>query len=262
MIADELAEGFGKQDMFENIQAINGYLNFTIDKGIYAKSVVEEVIAKGDAFGSSDMGNGKTVIVEFSSPNIANIPYGHIRTTVIGNSLYKIHKFLGYNTVGINHLGDYGTQFGKLIVAYKLWGDKEAIEKDPIPELLKIYVKFHEEAENKPEMEDEAREWFSKLENNDAEAYELWKWFREVSLSEFSRVYDTLGVEFDSLAGESFYSDRIPAVLEEMREKNVMTNSEGAEIVDLEPMDYHLHSLLKRWVVTLYYARPCSCSLP
>ncbi len=256
MIADELAESFGKQDMFENIQAVNGYLNFTIDKGIYAKSVVEEVIAKGDAFGSSDMGNGKTVIVEFSSPNIAK-PFhmGHIRTTVIGNSLYKIHKFLGYNTVGINHLGDYGTQFGKLIVAYKLWGDKEAIEKDPIPELLKIYVKFHEEAENKPEMEDEAREWFSKLENNDAEAYELWKWFREVSLSEFSRVYDTLGVEFDSLAGESFYSDRIPAVLKEMREKNVMTNSEGAEIVDLEPHGLPPALITKKDGSSLYITR-------
>lgn len=262
MIAEELAEGFGEQEMFEKIAAVNGYLNFTIDKGTYAKSVVGEVLAQNDDFGSSDIGNGKTVIVEFSSPNIAK-PFhmGHIRTTVIGNSLYKIHKFLGYDTVGINHLGDYGTQFGKLIVAYKLWGDKAAIEKDPIPELLKIYVKFHEEAENKPEMEDEAREWFTKLEKNDPEAHELWKWFREVSLSEFNRVYELLGASFDSLAGESFYSDKIPAVLEEMRAKNVMKDSEGAEIVDLEPHGLPPALITKKDGSSLYITRDLAAAM-
>lgn len=262
IIAEELAAGFGDIETFEKIDAAGGYLNFTINKGIYAKSVVEEVKKMGDKFGSSDMGNGKTVIVEFSSPNIAK-PFhmGHIRTTVIGNSLYKIYKFLGYDTVGINHLGDYGTQFGKLIVAYKLWGDKETIENDPIPELLKIYIKFHEEVETKPEMDDEAREWFTKLENNDPEAVELWKWFREVSLSEFNRVYDILGVKFDSLAGESFYSDRIPAVLSEMREKNVMKISEGAEIVDLEPHGLPPALITKKDGSSLYITRDLAASM-
>ncbi|MBN2897624.1 MAG: arginine--tRNA ligase, partial [Clostridia bacterium] len=235
VIADELVEKLGQADHFENIEAVSGYVNFMVDKGVFAKAVLEEVLDKKDQYGSDILGNGKNIIVEYSSTNIAK-PFhmGHIRSTMIGESLNRIYRFLGYNTTSINHLGDYGTQFGKLIVAFKLWGDRAAIEANPIPELLKIYVKFHEEAEVKPELEDEARGWFTKLENNDAEAYELWSWFREVSLKEFNRVYDMLGVHFDSYAGESFYSDKMPAVLTEMREKNIMQKSEGAEIVDLE----------------------------
>jgi arginyl-tRNA synthetase len=174
---------------------------------------------------------------------------------MIGFSLYKIYQFLGYNTIGINHLGDYGTQFGKLIVAYKKWGDKEKIEADPIPELLKIYIKFHDEAEDNPALEDKAREWFTKLENKDEEAYEIWEWFREVSLKEFNRVYELLGVTFDSYAGESFYSDMIPGLLDEMREKGVMEDSEGAEIVNLEDYDMPNALITKRDGSSLYITR-------
>lgn len=220
MIADDLVEKLGDADNFEKIEAVSGYVNFMVDKGVYAQTVIEDVLEEKENYGASALGEGKNIIVEYSSTNIAK-PFhmGHIRSTMIGESLNRIYKYLGYNTTSINHLGDYGTQFGKLIVAFKLWGDRGAIEADPIPELLKIYVKFHEEAEAKPELEDEARAWFTKLENNDEEAYELWSWFREVSLKEFNRVYDMLGVHFDSYAGESFYSDKMPAVLAEMREK-------------------------------------------
>jgi len=256
MIADDLVEKLGNADNFEKIEAVSGYVNFMVDKGVYAKTVIEDVLEEKENYGASTLGEGKNIIVEYSSTNIAK-PFhmGHIRSTMIGESLNRIYKYLGYNTTSINHLGDYGTQFGKLIVAFKLWGDRGAIEADPIPELLKIYVKFHEEAEAKPELEDEARAWFTKLENNDEEAYELWSWFREVSLKEFNRVYDMLGVHFDSYAGESFYSDKMPAVLAEMREKNIMKKSEGAEIVDLE--DYNMPPALvtKKDGSTLYITR-------
>lgn len=256
MIADDLVEKLGDADNFEKIEAVSGYVNFMVDKGVYAQTVIEDVLEEKENYGASALGEGKNIIVEYSSTNIAK-PFhmGHIRSTMIGESLNRIYKYLGYNTTSINHLGDYGTQFGKLIVAFKLWGDRGAIEADPIPELLKIYVKFHEEAEAKPELEDEARAWFTKLENNDEEAYELWSWFREVSLKEFNRVYDMLGVHFDSYAGESFYSDKMPAVLAEMREKNIMKKSEGAEIVDLE--DYNMPPALvtKKDGSTLYITR-------
>jgi arginyl-tRNA synthetase len=256
MIADDLVEKLGEADNFEKIEAVSGYVNFMVDKGVFAKTVIEEVLSLKEAYGSDTLGSDQNIIVEYSSTNIAK-PFhmGHIRSTMIGESLNRIYKFLGYNTTSINHLGDYGTQFGKLIVAFKLWGNREAIEADPIPELLKIYVKFHEEAEEKPELEDEARGWFTKLENNDAEAYELWSWFREVSLKEFNRVYDMLGVHFDSYAGESFYSDKMPAVLAEMRDKNIMQKSEGAEIVDLEAYNMPPALITKKDGSTLYITR-------
>lgn len=233
LIAEELADAFAQDNDFDSVAAISGYLNFKFTAAELVKIVIEEATTKGDTYGATPYGQGKTAIVEFSSTNIAK-PFhvGHIRSTMIGNALYKMHKFLGFNTIGINHLGDYGTQFGKLIVAFKLWGNKEDIESDPIPELLKIYVRFHDEAELHPELNDEARNWFTRLENNDTEAYELWLWFREVSLKEFSRVYGKLGVTFDSYAGESFYSDKMPAVLAEMREKGILKRDNGAEIVD------------------------------
>lgn len=256
MIADEFVAKLGENKNFEKIEAVSGYVNFMVDKGVFAQTVIEDVLAQKDQYGASNIGMDKKIIVEYSSTNIAK-PFhmGHIRSTMIGESLNRIYKYLGYDTTSINHLGDYGTQFGKLIVAFKLWGDRAAIEADPIPELLKIYVKFHEEAEEKPELEDEARAWFTKLENNDAEAYELWSWFREVSLKEFNRVYDMLGVHFDSYAGESFYSDKMPAVLDELREKNILQKSEGAEIVDLE--DYNMPPALvtKKDGSTLYITR-------
>ncbi|BEP28624.1 arginine--tRNA ligase [Helicovermis profundi] len=262
MISKDLVEKISGNKYFEKIESVNAYINFTNSKTIFVKSVLENVNEKKDSYGSSDIGNGEEIIVEFSSTNIAK-PFhmGHIRSTMIGNSLYKIHKFLGYDTVAINHLGDYGTQFGKLIVAYKLWGNKEDIENNPIPELLKIYVKFHEEAEKDEKLDQEARDWFKKLENNDQEAYDLWKWFKDVSLKEFNRVYGMLGVEFDSYTGESFYSDKMPAVLNELREKNILTKSKGAEIVDLEEYDMPPALVTKSDGSSLYITRDLAAAI-
>ncbi|SCZ77556.1 arginine--tRNA ligase [Acidaminobacter hydrogenoformans] len=262
LIAAELAEKVSGDPLYEKVEAASAYVNFTMDKAQLAEDVLKDVLELGDLYGSSTKGEGKTVIVEFSSTNIAK-PFhmGHIRSTMIGNALYRIHKFLGYNTIGINHLGDYGTQFGKLIVAFKLWGDRATIEADPIPELLKIYVKFHDEAEVNPSLEDEARNWFKRLEDNDPEAYELWEWFRDISLKEFSRVYGMLDVHFDSYAGESFYSDKMPAVLEEMRQKSIMKVSDGAEIVDLEPYGMPPALITKKDGSTLYLTRDITAAI-
>lgn len=262
VIAEELAAMLQNHHLFDKVDAVNGYLNFYLSKAYFAGAVLEEVHQLKDAFGGSELGRGRNVIVEFSSPNIAK-PFhmGHIRSTVIGNSLYRIYKALGYNTTAINHLGDYGTQFGKLIVAYKLWGDRNTIEENPIPELLKIYIRFHEEAEKNPSLDEEARGWFTKLENNDQEAYALWEWIRNVSLKEFNRVYDLLDVKFDSLAGESFYSDKMPDVLKEMRDKKVMTDSQGAEIVDLEPYGLPPALITKQDGSTLYITRDLAASI-
>ncbi|SHK50022.1 arginine--tRNA ligase [Paramaledivibacter caminithermalis] len=262
LIAKDINESIEEKDLFEDIETVGAYINFTINKKTFAKTVIEEVLNKKDMFGASNIGEQKNVIVEFSSPNIAK-PFhiGHIRTTVIGSAINNIYKFLGYNAIAINHLGDYGTQFGKLIVAIKAWGDKSIIESNPIPELLKLYIKFHEEAEKNPQIEDEARMWFKKLEDNDDEATELWQWIRDVSLMEFNRVYDMLGIKFDSFAGESFYSDKMPAVLEEMREKNLMKKSEGAEIVDLEPYGMPPALITKKDGSTLYITRDIAAAI-
>lgn len=262
MIAQDIIESIGENDLFGKVETAGAYINFTINQETFAKTVIEEVQEQGDMFGSSDIGENKNVIVEFSSPNIAK-PFhiGHIRTTVIGSAINNIYKFIGYNTIAINHLGDYGTQFGKLIVAIKAWGDRSVIESNPIPELLKLYIKFHEEAEKNPELENEARMWFKKLEDKDEEANELWQWIRDVSLMEFNRVYDMLGIKFDSLAGESFYSDKMPGVLEEMREKNVLTKSQGAEIVDLEPYGMPPALITKKDGSTLYITRDIAAAI-
>lgn len=256
IIANEIVEMLKENEYFEKIENIGPYVNFFVNKKLLAESVLREVYEKKEEFGSSDLGKGKNVIVEFSSVNIAK-PFhiGHIRSTVIGHSLYKIYKFLGYNAISVNHLGDYGTQFGKLIVAYKKWGDKEAIEKNPIPELLKIYVKYHDEAEKHPELDDEARAWFKKIEDKDEEALSLWKWFRDVSLIEFNRVYDMLGIKFDSLAGESFYSDKMPRIVEMMNEKGILKDSNGAKIVDLEEYGMPPALIMKKDGSTLYMTR-------
>jgi arginyl-tRNA synthetase len=256
VIAESLKEEIVVPDFIDQIEAVSGFLNFKVNSTHFAKSVIEEVMSKKDQYGASDIGKGKKTIIEYSSVNIAK-PFhmGHIRSTMIGESLHRIYKFLGYETVAINHLGDYGTQFGKLIVAYKLWGDKDVIEKDPIPELLKIYVKFHQEAETNPSLEDEARSWFTKLENNDAEAVELWTLFKEMSLKVFNRVYEKLGVTFDSYAGESFYSDKMPMILKELREKNIVVKSEGAEIVDLEAYGIPPALITKKDGSSLYLTR-------
>ncbi len=262
VIAEELANKFSQDDNFERIENKGPYLNLFINKDKLTETVFNEIIAKETAFGSSDLGAGKTVIVEFSSPNIAK-PFhiGHIRTTVIGNSLYKIYKFLGFDTVSINHLGDYGTQFGMLISAYKKWGDRAVIESDPINELLKLYVKWNAEADSDETLRDEARYWFKELENKNAEALELWQWIRDVSLKEFNKVYEMLNIKFDSYAGESFYSDKMPAVLKKMEDSGIMKESEGALIVDLEPYGMPPALIKKSDGSTLYTTRDITAAL-
>lgn len=238
MIAEELSKSI-KIEGIEKIQNLGPYLNFFVDKGTYSKNTIENILKENGKYGSSTLGKGKNVTVEYSSPNIAK-PFhvGHLFSTAIGNSLYRIFDFEGYNCIRINHLGDWGTQFGKLICAYKRWVDEEALEKEPIKELLRIYVKFHEEAEKNPALEDEGREYFKKLEDGEKEEVELWTKFRDLSLKEFKKVYDELGVEFDSYKGESFYSDKMDAIIEEMSQKGLLVESNGAKVVMLD--DYNM----------------------
>ena len=262
MIAQELSESIEANGEISKVMPLGGYVNFFVNKSQLAETVVKDVLTKKEKYGHSDLGQDKAVVIDFSSPNIAK-PFhiGHIRTTVIGNALYKIYDSQGYNVVRVNHLGDYGTQFGKLIVAFKLWGNKEAVEANPIPELLKLYIQFHDEAEQKPEMEDEARSWFTKLENGDPEAKELWQWFRDESLKEFARVYDLLDIEFDSYAGESFYSDKMDIVIEQIKEKGLLIESQGTNVVDLEEFNMPPALITKNDGSTLYMTRDLAAAI-
>ena len=262
MIAADLAENIEAKGAISKVMPLGGYVNFFVNKSQLAKTVINDVLTKKEKYGHTDLGQDKAVVIDFSSPNIAK-PFhiGHIRTTVIGNALYKIYDSQGYNVVRVNHLGDYGTQFGKLIVAFKLWGSKEAVEANPIPELLKLYVKFHEEAEQKPEMEDEARAWFTKLENGDEEAKALWQWFRDESLKEFARVYDLLDIEFDSYAGESFYSDKMDSVIETLKDKKLLVQSQGTNVVDLEEYNMPPALITKNDGSTLYMTRDLAAAI-
>ena len=261
-IAQELAEQLRENEKFSDVKNVNAYVNFFLNRAEWASAVIEEVLTEGARYGGSDLGKGKKVIVEFSSPNIAK-PFhiGHIRTTVIGNSIYKIFDFLGYDTVRINHLGDYGTQFGKMIVAYRRWGNEEDVRREPIKTLLDYYVKFHEEAEKDPSLEDEARATFTRLENGEKEEYALWEWFREESLKEFTYVYDLLGIEFDSYAGESFYSDKMDRIVELMKDKGILKESEGAQIVDLEEYGMPPALIKKKDGSTLYITRDIAAAV-
>ena len=262
MIAADLAESIEAKGEISKVIPLGGYVNFFVNKSQLAESVIKDVLTKKENYGHSDLGQDKAVVIDFSSPNIAK-PFhiGHIRTTVIGNALYKIYDSQGYNVVRVNHLGDYGTQFGKLIVAFKLWGNKEAVEANPIPELLKLYIQFHEEAEKKPEMEDEARAWFTKLENGDEEAKALWQWFRDESLKEFARVYDLLDIEFDSYAGESFYSDKMDVVIEKIKEKGLLKQSQGTNVVELEEYNMPPALITKNDGSTLYMTRDLAAAI-
>lgn len=262
MIAEELVANIGVSEYFEKIEAKGPYINFFIDKSKLTEVTLETIKEAGDKYGSSNLGEGKKVIVEFSSPNIAK-PFhiGHIRTTVIGNALYKIYSFLGYDTVAINHLGDYGTQFGMLISAYKKWGDREEIEKDPINELLKLYVRFNAEAEEDDSLRDEARYWFRELENKNEEAVELWTWIREISLQEFSKVYDMLGVEFDSYAGEAFYGDKMGEIVKDLEDKNLLVKDDDAMLVDLEEYGMPPALIKKSDGSTLYTTRDIAAAV-
>lgn len=262
IIAKELLSQFPCDDFIEKTEAVGGYLNFFFNRERFTKNVIENILSERENYGKSDIGNGKTVLVEFSSPNIAK-PFhiGHLFSTAVGNSLEHIYKHLGYKTIKINHLGDWGTQFGKLISAYKRWGDRSVIEKDPINELLKIYVKFHEEAELHPELEDEAREYFKLLEENDPETTQLWQYFRDVSLVEFKKVYDRLGVSFDSYAGESFYSDKMQEVVEILSDKHLLTESDGAMVVNLDDQNMPPCIILKSDGATIYATRDIAAAL-
>jgi len=258
-IANEMVEKIGTAEEFEKIESAGPYVNFFVNKSQFAQKVLKRAFEEKENFGSTNVGEGKTVIVEFSSPNIAK-PFhiGHIRSTLIGYALYNIYTYMGYNTVAINHLGDYGTQFGMLISAYKKWGTPEvieAIEKDPINELMKLYVRYNQEIETHPEYQEEARYWFKQLETGNEEAHKLWSWFREVSLKEFNRVYDMFGIKYDSFAGESFYSDKMPAIIDELEDKCLLKDSEGARIVELSQYGLTDALIQKSDGSTLYVTR-------
>jgi len=261
-IAKDLAEKIGGVDIFVKVEQVNAYVNMFVSKDLLDKDTISTIISEGENYGRSDLGKDKTVIVEYSSPNIAK-PFhiGHIRSTVIGNSIYKIYDALGYKTVRINHLGDYGTQFGKMICAYRLWGNKEDVEREPIKTLLDYYTKFHVEAEKDPALEDQAREIFAKLERGEPEEMELWQWFRDESLKEFSRVYDMLGIEFDSYAGESFYSDKMPRHEKELTDSGVLQDSRGAKIVDLEDKGLGVAVIKKSDGSSIYITRDIAAAI-
>ncbi len=262
MIAQELLEKIKDDKAFEKVEAVGGYLNFFFNRKEFIETVMKKVKDSNGEFGKSEEGKGKTVLVEYSSPNIAK-PFhiGHLFSTAVGNSLARIYAYLGYDVQKLNHLGDWGTQFGKLISAYKRWGVREVIEKDPINELLKIYVKFHEEAEKEPSLEDEAREYFKSLENGDKETTELWQYFRDVSLKEFKRVYDMLGVSFDSYAGESFYGDKMQEVVDILDEKGLLCESDGAQVVMLDELNVPPCIILKSDGATIYATRDIAAAL-
>lgn len=262
VIAKSIAEAIGDDPMFEKVESVNAYVNMFVSKEDFAREVVSEAIEKGDDYGRSSIGGGKKVIVEYSSPNIAK-PFhiGHIRSTVIGNSIYKIYDFLGYDTMRINHLGDYGTQFGKMICAYRRWGNKEDVIKEPIKSLLSYYTKFHVEAEKDPALEDEARAIFAKLEKGEPEEVELWQWFRDESLKEFNRVYDMLGITFDSYNGESFYSDKMPRFVQELKDKGLLVEDAGAQIVKLDEYDLPPALITKSDGSTLYITRDIAAAV-
>ena len=262
LIAQELSEKIEKPNFIDSVKVQGAYLNFFVKKQVYAQEVLQEVLSKKENYGKSMVGEGKTIVIDYSSPNIAK-PFhvGHLRSTVIGNALYHIFEKLGYRCEGINHLEDWGTQFGKLIVAYQKWGSKEAVEKDGIQELMRIYVKFHDEAEKAPQLEDEARGWFVKMQNGQEEALALWKWFYDISITEFDRVYDMLGVHFDAYTGESFYNDKMDAVVKELKEKNLLKESEGAMIVDLEEDKMPPCLIIRKDGGTLYATRDITAAL-
>ena len=262
VISGELKALFDNDEVFERVEAVGGYLNFFCNRTAYISDVMKRVFQSNGSFAKSDIGNGKTVLVEYSSPNIAK-PFhiGHLFSTAVGNSLSRIYAYLGYKVERLNHLGDWGTQFGKLICAYKRWGVREVIEKDPINELLKIYVKFHEEAEKNPALDDEAREYFLLLENGDAETTALWQYFRDVSLKEFNRVYDMLGVSFDSYAGESFYGDKMQEVVDLLNEKGLLCDSDGAKVVMLDELNIPPCIILKSDGATIYATRDIAAAL-
>ena len=239
MIAEDITKTINDKGdaAFEKVENVGAYINFFLAKEAYVQSLIEKI--SQDNYGSSSIGEGKNICIDYSSPNVAkNFHVGHLRTTIIGNSLYKIYSKLGYHVERINHLGDWGTQFGKLIVAYKAWGSKEKVEENGINELMELYVKFHQEAEKDPDLNDQAREWFVKMEQGDSEALSIWEWFKEISLIEYRRIYNLLGIEFDHFTGESFYRDKTQDVIDQLKEHHLLVEDDGAQIVPLD--DYNM----------------------
>lgn len=260
-IAADLAEKIDSAN-FEKIEVVGPYLNFFMNKELISKKVLQTVVKEKEHYGDSNIGNQGTVPIDMSSPNIAKpISMGHLRSTVIGNSIGFIMEKIGYQPIRINHLGDWGTQFGKLIVAYKKWGTEEAVKAEPINELLRLYVQFHEVAETEPELNEEARAWFKRLEEGDEEAIQLWQWFRDESMKEFNKIYDLLEVRFDSLNGEAFYNDKMDEIVKLLEEKHLLNEDKGAEIVDLSAYDLNPALIKKSDGVTLYITRDLAAAL-
>jgi len=261
MIAQKLAAAVEKPEI-ARVECVGGYLNFFFNRENFARELMNAIMAAPEKWGASQDGQGKTVCMDYSSINIAKrFHLGHLSTTVIGNSLKRIYDFQGWNTVSINHLGDWGTQFGKMICAYKKWGDKEAVEKGGVDEMTRLYVRFGQEAEKDPALEDEGRAWFKKIEEGDQEAMEIFQWFKEVTLKDAMKVYDVLDVHFDSYAGESFYADKTGRVVEELEEKGLLKDSDGAKIVDLEEYGMPPCLILKSDGATLYHTRDLAAAI-
>lgn len=260
-IAADIAEKID-QSAFEKVVATGPYVNFFLDKSKISDQVIKSVIEAGADYGQQDEGHGQNITIDLSSPNIAKpFSVGHLRSTVIGDALSNIFRKMGYNTIKINHLGDWGKQFGLLMVAYKKWGSKEAVEANPIDELLKLYVRINAEIENDPELDEEGRKWFKKLEDGDPEATELWQWFRDESLVEFNRIYKLLGVEFDSLNGEAFYNDKMDEGVQILEEKGLLKESKGASIVELDDVNLPPAMIKKSDGATLYITRDIATAI-
>ncbi|EPE61681.1 arginyl-tRNA synthetase [Exiguobacterium sp. S17] len=260
MIATDIA-GELNDELFTKVEAAGPYVNVFLSRDVVSQEIINTVLDEQADYATHATRN-ETIVTDFSSPNIAKpFSMGHLRSTVIGNAINQIARKNGYNVVGVNHLGDWGTQFGKLMVAYKKWGDEDAVRANPIAELLKLYVHFHEEVKTQPELEDEGRAWFKKLEDGNVEATELWTWFRDESLKEFQKVYDLLGVEFDSFHGEAFYNDKMERVVAMLEEKQLLVESEGAMVVSLEDENLPPCLIKKKDGATLYATRDLAAAV-
>lgn len=261
-LASRLNEALDSEGEIQSTESISGYLNLFLRPEVVGSKVVFEILHAGERYGSHSEGNGKTIVVDFSSPNVAK-PFhvGHLRSTVIGSALVRIFRFMGYECIGINHLGDWGTQFGKLIVAYRLWGDPERLKSGAIDELLSLYIRFHKEVEQRPELADEARALFAKMELGDPEVLELWTLFVDLSLAEFNRIYELMGIKFDHITGESFYNDKMGRVIAELQEKGLLEEDQGAMLVRLEDYDMAPALMLKQDGSSLYHTRDVAAAL-
>ena len=261
-IAQKLASEITTDDDIVKVEAVNGYLNFFVNRQDFVNDAIYDVLGSGAKYGNASIGKGKTICIDYSSVNICkSFHIGHLSTTAIGSSLYKIFTALGYNVVGINHLGDYGTQFGKMIVAYKLWGDYDKVKREGVAELQRLYVKFHQEEVDHPELTDQAREWFVKIEQGDKEAFDLFEMFKEITLNDVKEIYNRLNVKFDSWNGESFYNDKMDKPLEMLRNKGLICESQGAQIVDLKDYDMPPCLLVKSDGSSLYATRDIAAAI-